>query len=587
MGPIDAAGADPMQKPKESDLTGARVAARALKRHGVEVVFGQSIPPALMLAVEDEGILQYTYRAENAAGCMADGYARVSGRIGVVAAQNGPAATLLVAPLAEALKASVPVLALVQDISRKHTDRNAFQELDHLKLFDSCAKWVRRVADVARVEDYTDMAITAATSGRPGPAVLLFPADLLDEAAAPTPFHRRASLGTWPLDRPLVDAQAIETAAALIAAAENPIVIAGGGVHGARACRALSALQEQAHVPVAYTPMGKGSVSDAHALTLGLIGSTMGVSSIGHYLRPLIEEADVVLLVGTRTNQNGTDSWTLPALTTKVIHLDIDPQEIGRTFEPSVRLVGDARAGLQQLLTALRSAGLERRAAARPRLEARIATAKRALEEATHAVRTSRARPIRPERVMHELMSVMDSDTIVVADASYSSNWVTACLSAGAGQRIITPRGLAGLGWGFPMALGAKVARPQSKVVCVVGDGGFGHCWAELETAARMGTAVTLIVLNNGMLGFQRDAETVVYGRHTSACLFKPVDHAAIARACGLEAHRIEDPEELAPRLAAAAGSSSTVLLEVIIDPQAFPPITLFDNQPALRALKS
>lgn len=571
-----------MQRVIETAMTGATVAARALKRHGVEVVFGQSIPPALMLAVEDEGILQYVYRAENAAGCMADGYARVSGRIGVVAAQNGPAATLLVAPLAEALKASVPVLALVQDISRKHSDRNAFQELDHLKLFDGCAKWVRRVADVARVDDYIDMAITVATSGRPGPTVLLLPADLLDEAAPSPSFARLAQLGAWPLDRPLVDPQSIDAAAALLREATCPIIIAGGGVHGAQACTALSELQEQTHIPVAYTPMGKGSVSDNHALTIGLIGNTMGALSLGRHLRRLIDEADVALLVGTRTNQNGTDSWTLPSRSAKIIHLDIDPHELGRTFEPAVRLLGDARAGLQQLLRALQGGDLSRRRAARRAVEGWIAAGQRAREKATREVCTSRACPIRPERLMFELQRVMRPETIVVADASYSSNWVTAYLSAESGQRIITPRGLAGLGWGFPMALGAKLARPSSEVVCVAGDGGFAHCWAELETAARMGTAVTIIILNNGLLGFQRDAETVVYGRHTSACHFRPVDHAAIARACGVEGHRIEDAEQLAARLAAAVASQSTVLLDVVIDSYAFPPITMFDDQQAL-----
>jgi acetolactate synthase I/II/III large subunit len=152
-----------------------------------------------------------------------------------------------------------------------------------------------------------------------------------------------------------------------------------------------------------------------------------------------------------------------------------------------------------------------------------------------------------------------------------------------AGQRVITPRGLAGLGWGFPMALGAKVAAPAADVVCLAGDGGFGHCWAELETAARTGTAVTLIVLNNGVLGYQKDAESVIFGRYTTACHFAPVDHAAIARACGVEGHRIERVDQLSSRLAAAISSNRPVLLEIITDPDAYPPVTAFDDQPALQ----
>ncbi|TGV71957.1 acetolactate synthase catalytic subunit, partial [Mesorhizobium sp. M00.F.Ca.ET.149.01.1.1] len=157
--------------------------ALALKRHGVELIFAQSLPSAVVLACEAIGIRQIAYRQENMGGAMADGYARRSGRISVVAAQNGPAATLLVAPLAEALKASVPIVALVQEVERPNFDRNAFQELDHIALFQPCAKWVRRLITADRVDDYVDAAFTAAGSGRPGPAVLLLPADMLREVA--------------------------------------------------------------------------------------------------------------------------------------------------------------------------------------------------------------------------------------------------------------------------------------------------------------------------------------------------------------------------------------------------------------------
>src|SRR5918997_1665339 len=168
-----------------SDRIVAEVLAASLKRHGVEVLFSQSLPSAAVLAAEDAGLRQYTYRTENAGGAMADGYARISRKVGVVTAQNGPAATLLVAPLAEALKASIPVLALVQEVTRDNFDRNAFQELDHIRMFEPVAKWVRRLDRADRLDDYVDMAFTAAASGRPGPAVLLVPADLLTEAAAP------------------------------------------------------------------------------------------------------------------------------------------------------------------------------------------------------------------------------------------------------------------------------------------------------------------------------------------------------------------------------------------------------------------
>src|SRR5688500_14949239 len=212
------------------DRTVEEVVAASLRRHGVEVTLGQSLPTSAVLPSEDAGIRQFTYRTENAGGAMADGYARVSHKVGVVTAQNGPAATLLVAPLAEALKSSVPVIALVQEVERPNADRNAFQELDHIALFGGCAKWIRRVTEVSRVEDYVDMAFAAATGGRPGPVVLLLPADLLREPAAASS-NRRESLGTYPLDRVGPDPSRLDAAVDLLANAKNPLIMAGGGVH--------------------------------------------------------------------------------------------------------------------------------------------------------------------------------------------------------------------------------------------------------------------------------------------------------------------------------------------------------------------
>ena len=225
-----------------SNLTGAHILAGALQRHGVTRVFGQSIPSAFFLAAPSYGITQVGYRTENAGAAMADAYARVSGQVAVGTAQNGPAATPLVPGLAEALKASIPVVAIVQDVHRQFTDRNAFQELDHAALFGGVAKWVRRVADVSRIEDYVDMAFAAATTGRAGPAVLLVPLDVLDETGKGLPqAPRRASLGHYPLDPVAPDPARVAEAAALLAGAKNPLVIAGGGLHSARGYQALAA----------------------------------------------------------------------------------------------------------------------------------------------------------------------------------------------------------------------------------------------------------------------------------------------------------------------------------------------------------
>lgn len=568
-----------------TNITGAHLLAAALQRHGVREVFGQSIPSALFLAGPDYGIRQIGYRTENAGAAMADAYARVSGKVAVVAAQNGPAATLLVPGLGEALKASIPVVAIVQDVHRKFTDKNAFQELDHFALFGGVSKWVRRVSDPGRLDDYVDMAFAAAASGRCGPAVLLVPVDVLDEHPQfdPEAPRRQASLGHYPLDRSAADPARVQEAAALLAEAKAPIVIAGGGIHSSQAWAELEALQALG-LPVATTVMGKGSVDETHPLSVGVVGYFMAPRSRSSHLRELVTEADVVLLVGNRTNQNGTDSWSLYPENARYIQIDIDGSEIGRNYE-ALRLVGDARltlAALTEALKAQKTAGLDARRGA---LEARIAAGKEAHRQELTELVDMQAAPLRPERLMADIDAVLTPEMLAVADASYASIWIANFLTARrAGQRFLTPRGLAGLGWGLPFAIGAKTARPEAPVICVTGDGGFGHVWAELETARRMKTPIVVVVLNNQVLGYQKHAELSLFGAHTDVCHFEAVDHAAIARACGCEGVRVDAPDDFAPALAAALKHDGVTVIDAITDPRAYPPITSFMGKDALEA---
>lgn len=556
--------------------TVAERVAHALQRHGVDAIFAQSLPSAVILAAERIGIRQVSYRQENMGGAMADGYARRSGKVSVVAAQNGPAATLLVPPLAEALKASVPIVAIVQEVERDQADRNAFQELDHLALFQACAKWVRRVVVGERIDDYIDAAFTAAASGRPGPAVLLLPADLLRETASAPILERHSSLGHWPLDRMQPDSSTIDEAARAISEARSPVVLAGGGVHAGGGATELALLQEMASLPVFTTNMGKGAVDEHHPMSAGVLGSLVGHRSLGRHSRALLDEADLVLLVGTRTNQNGTDNWRLIPPKARIVHIDIDPGEIGRNYE-SLRLVGTAAETLRALREALKVHSLTLRQQARAGVEARIAAAWQAFEADRYAVTHQTEGPIRPEFLMRELQARLTPETTIVTDASYSSFWVTGQLrSLEAGMRFITPRGLAGLGWGLPLAIGAKIARPDNPVIAIVGDGGFAHSWAELETLVRSDIAVTVIVLNNGILGFQKHAETVKFKGYTSACHFSAVDHTKIAEGCGCPALRVARTEELGAALYRGLTGHGPLLIDLITDPGAFPPISLF-----------
>lgn len=561
--------------------TVADVIAKVLKRNGIKSAFGQSLPSAFFLAAARHGIRQVSYRTENAGGAMADAFARQSRQVAVVGAQNGPAATLLVPPMAEAMTASVPMLALVQEVPTTAADRNAFQELDHYRLFDGVTKWIKTLRDPQRTEEYVEAALRAALSGRPGPVVLLLPKDLLlQEAPESAPEPRVGASASFPLDRVRPDGAAVEQAADIIAGAQYPILIAGGGVHLSGAVQELVELQDLASLPVATTNMGKGAVGELHELSIGVTGNAMSSESPQVKARALLGKADVVVLVGSRTNENGTDSWTLYPAEATIIHIDSDGNEVGRNY-PSVRLVGDAKLALTDLAVALRARDLSLRDARR----AQVVDDVSAVRTHRQDVISSFANPddttvIKPQAVAALLDELADADTVFTADASYSTLWTTTYLQAKkAGQRFLTPRGLAGLGWGLPFALGAQVAAPASKVVCMTGDGGFGHVWSELETMVRENLPVKLVVLNNQILGFQRHAEFVQFDDCTSACSFVPVDHAAIARAVGMEAVRVERGSELREALSKALASTGPVLVEVVCSPDEHPPLTGWEKR--------
>lgn len=562
------------------------VIAASLKRHGITMFFGQSNPISFSISAEEAGMRQIFYRTENAGGVMADGFSRITNRISVLVAQNGPAATLAIAPMSEAMTASVPMLVLVQEVPASLRDRNAFQEIDHFGLFAGVSKWTRRIDDPARAEDYVDLAITAANSGRPGPVVLLLPRDVLDMPAQPSRFARRRDNGLFPLDRARPDRDNVRQAARLLAEARSPLIIAGGGVHLSGAAQALVRLAERGQLPVATTNMGKGAIDENHALSLGVAANVTGEKGPAHFHLPIISGADVVLLVGSRTNENGTDGWSLTAPDASYIHVDVDSMEVGRTYE-ATRLVGDARLALDDLTEALGEVDLSRRIEGADALKRQIAEGRARHRAVMAPIFASDQTPILPQRMLAELDALLTPDDIVVADASYASIWVSSYLTAKrTGQRFLLPRGMAGLGWGMPLGMGAKLASPGARVVAIVGDGGFAHVWSEIETSVREKIPVVVIVLNNGLLGYQRHAENLFYGKTSSAIAFCPVDHAAVSRAAGALGVVIVDPADLKPALEAALHADVTTVLDVIVDPDAYAPSKLWDGNEAKMNLK-
>lgn len=553
---------------------GGALLAALLAAHGVRHVFG--VPGGQTMALYDAMLdlaprLQHILvRDERTGAYAADGYARVTGRVGVCDATVGPGAAKLPSGLGEALGASVPVLALVSELPAAlaaHRYRGAAsQALDQPALLGPVTKWQATVPGVAAMPDLLRRAFREAVTGRPGPVALLLPQDVLDAPAEPglcAAAERDAAagrFGAFPAFRPQPEPADVTAAAAVLAGARRPFLLAGGGVLHSRAGQAVTALAERVSAAVATTLSGKGAIAEDHPLSVGVVGS-MGTTAAAAALA----EADVVLLAGAKASSGSTLGWTAPRPDQAVLQLDVDPAELGRAFSLRAGLLGDARAGLEALAGAL---GPQSEAEPdRDPWRARLAQLTAGWREARDRERACDAIPIAPQRVVAELERVLGPGDILVCDASLASGWAGVYLEQRtAGRRVLSPRGLAGLGYAVPAAIGVAAAGLAGRVVVLAGDGALGYAVGELATIAQYRMPVVIVVLNNRSLAWIRWYRRITFGRGWEDDDFADVAFAEVARGFGLRGERVTQPQLLGPVLRDALSADRPSLVDVVTD---------------------
>lgn len=550
---------------------GGTLLVELLAEHGVSHVFG--MPGGQTIALYDamldrEDMAHVLVRDERTAAYAADGYARTTGLVGVCDATVGPGAAKLPSGLGESLGASVPVVALVSelpDAMAPHRYRGAAsQALDQAALLAPVTKWVGAVPNAAAMPGLVRHAFRVATTGRPGPVALLLPQDVLDGDAPEWTDGGGARFGRAPAARVAPDPADVAASAVVLRAAARPFVLAGGGVLHSDAGAALGALAPRLSAAVATTLTGKGAIAEDDPLAVGVSGA-MGTTAA----RAAFEEADVVFLVGAKASGGSTFHWTLPRPDQRVVQLDVDPAELGRAFPVEAAMVGDARLGLEALLGALDAGGGDRSGEDPDRgaWRARIAELTAAWRSARDEERSSDATPIAPQRVMGDLERSLGPADVVVLDASLASGWGCVFIEQhGAGRRILSPRGLAGLGYALPAAIGTATARPDARSVVVAGDGALAYALGEMATVAELRLPMTVVVLNNGSLGWIRWYRRITFGRGWEEPDFSDVPFAAVARAMGWTGQRVEDPAQLSGALRAAMDADGPSLVEVVTD---------------------
>jgi acetolactate synthase-1/2/3 large subunit len=544
--------------------------AEMLAAYGVShFFFVPVVLPETVKRMPGRGILPVMTHGEKAAAYMADGYARISRRVGVCGAQ-AIGSTNLAAGLRDAYMARTPVVALSGVPSAQTAYRNIYQDIEDHGAIESVTKWNASVPGPARFPDLLRQAFRSATSGVSRPVHLALAGRIGNQGDSVAEGVTRAEprYGTAPADRPLAAPSSVADAVRVLAAARRPVILAGNGVARSGAARELVALAEQLSIPVVMSLNGMATIGVDHALYGGVVGE-YGADSANRILLG----ADVVLVVGSSLGSMTTRTWSLIPPKAQVIQVDIDGAEIGRNFECAVPLVGDAGAVLGQLAAAASAPGTEE-----PRTEdwiAEVADIKTAWRDEVHGSESSGDVPIRPERLFRMVGEEMAGDGVVVGDTGHVGAWSARHLRLAGGQAIVRAAG--SLGWGLPASLGVKCAAPDREVICLTGDGGFFYHVAELETARRYGINVIVVVNNNTSLNQEQFLWDTSAADQDKNWRFYDTDLVAIAKGFGCHAARVDDPDDFGAALDKARASGLPAVIDVRTDrsvasPQSYGP---------------
>jgi acetolactate synthase-1/2/3 large subunit len=550
-----------------SEISGADAFVKMLQLQGVKHIFGlcgdTSLPFYDALQRLDHGIKHVLTRDERSAAYMADCYARVSGRVGVCEGPSGGGATYILPGLVEANESSIPILAVTTDISVSSRGRYTLTELDQENLFRPVTKWNKMLDRSAEIPRTLRTAFAQMTSGKPGSAQIGLPYDVQTGMVSVDEIWADPDLNRYPSRRVGPDPDAVLGVTKLLVDAERPVFICGGGVVISGAEPDLQSLAERIGACVATTISGQGSISEEHPLALGVVGSNGGTPQT----RSVVQQADLVVFIGCRAGSVTTERWRYPtAGQAKVVHIDVDPAVIGTNYRTDGVLVGDARLALQALNEACESQGVT--ATERGAQRELIANAKLEKFAQFRQLAESTAAPIRPERVVADLQSVLPDDAVIVADPGTPCPYFSAYfVGKRSGRHFISNRAHGALGYSLSGAIGAHMGRPGTKTVAVMGDGSFGFTGGELETVVRHKLPITFIVISNSTYGWIKAGQKTAFeGRYFSVD-FDRTNHAKVAEAYGLKVWRVEDPLKLRSAFAAAVAHDGPTLVDVLCQP--------------------
>jgi acetolactate synthase-1/2/3 large subunit len=551
------APADAIQEPR-----GAEILIEALLHEGVDSIFGY--PGGAVLHIYDElwrardRVTHYLVRHEQGAVHMAEGYARASGRVGVALVTSGPGATNAMTGIANAYMDSTPIVVITGQVPTPLIGTDAFQEVDTVGITRSCVKHNYLVRDVRDLAAVVHEAFHLARTGRPGPIVIDIPKDV---SAARTSYSSLKNISfplverKWP-----PDPRAVAEAAAAIMKAERPVMYVGGGIVNSGAAEALLALAEELQLPVTPTLMGLGGFPSVHPLCLNMLGMH------GTYAANMaVAESDLLIAVGVRFDDRVTGKLATFAPQARVIHIDIDPANVGKNRAPEISLVADAREALCALQTEIKNQGqlhIDRSVKRRAGWWARI----REWQLAQPLRFTGSGDHIKPQTVIRELHRLTNGEALIATDVGQHQMWAAQFYPFKRPRQWITSGGLGAMGYGVPAAIGAQLVLGDQMVVAVVGDGGFQMTNQELATAVQYDLPIKVLIMNNGYLGMVRQWQEMFYERaYSEVDLSVSPDFVKLAEAYGAFGVRATRPDELSDVLSAGLSHKGVAVMDIVV----------------------
>ena len=543
-------------------LTGAKALVKSLEDEGVEIIFG--IPGGVMLPVfdmlEESKIRKVLTRHEQGAAHAADGYARVTGSVGVCMATSGPGATNLVTGIANAYMDSVPMVAITGQVATNLIGTDAFQEADTTGITMPIVKHNYLVKDPADIPDVVQEAFYIASTGRPGPVVIDLPVDVT-----------RGDLDYRRREKPLLRGykptykghkKQIKMAARAILASRNPIIYAGGGVINSNASPELKKLATENGIFVTHTLMGKGVFPESHKLSVGMLG--MHGTRCANYA---MCETDMIIAVGARFDDRITGKLSEFAPKASVIHIDIDPAEISKNVRAHIPIVGDAKQILKELNAAIKDMRADIESPDRGDWDSLIEDWK-----AKYPLIYDRGTGLKPQYVVEKIHEVTGGDAIVCTEVGQNQMWAAQFYPMDKPRRFVSSGGLGTMGYGFPASIGAQLGKPKDVVFDIAGDGSFQMTLQELATAVLEGAPVKVAILNNGYLGMVRQWQQLFYDRvYACTCLEREKespDFVALAEAFGAKGLRVTDEDMVESALVEAIETDCPVVIDFRVEPE-------------------